>query len=402
MRVVLFSGLLWSVFLLSLGCYMAQADRLLRRFYPDYGNSWTRCASSVFLLAPTLFILRNLHLPLVFFGVIMLLFMAIWLRPLDRMAPSAYWFWVNLHTIFFGVGYLIVYAALSFFLQLTPYAAWQLRWPGLFSLAVTLFLLALVSLIAKRQQTFTYLSFLMQDDQRLKQLLYFSYFALAYLFFDALGCAIDLPYQFVNGFLAGSCLLLLAEFLLFVDHACRIAKHAHFEQEYYQLAQQRQQNIQTELHLQKLIETDALTGVYTRRYAMDFLKSLARDKDRFSLAYIDLNGLKKVNDRAGHFAGDQYLVAAAEILDRCLRSDDVLARLGGDEFVVISPGREADSLDEVLSKANAQLQASQGTEASFSWGISQTNADQTDWQALLELADQRMYARKKAQKGDRS
>lgn len=98
----------------------------------------------------------------------------------------------------------------------------------------------------------------------------------------------------------------------------------------------------------------------------------------------------------------QYLVAAAEILDRCLRSDDVLARLGGDEFVVISPGREADSLDEVLSKANAQLQASQGTQASFSWGISQTNADQTDWQALLELADQRMYARKKAQKGDRS
>jgi diguanylate cyclase (GGDEF)-like protein len=88
--------------------------------------------------------------------------------------------------------------------------------------------------------------------------------------------------------------------------------------------------------------TDELTGLYNRRgfvkRAEQELKAL-RDTGRPGLClFLDLDGLKELNDTVGHEAGDQLLVEAAQLLRRLFREHDVLARIGGDEFAVFVPG----------------------------------------------------------------
>ena len=85
--------------------------------------------------------------------------------------------------------------------------------------------------------------------------------------------------------------------------------------------------------------TDALTGLYNRRrfflLAEQYLKTVSRIKKRFSLLYIDIDGLKGINDQYGHNEGDQTLISLATILKKTFRRSAIIARIGGDEFVVL-------------------------------------------------------------------
>src|SRR5205823_7615681 len=82
---------------------------------------------------------------------------------------------------------------------------------------------------------------------------------------------------------------------------------------------------------------DPLTGLFNRRALVHNLESelgrASRTQSRFSLMFLDLDGLKAVNDRYGHAAGDAVLVRMAEALETALRRGDSAYRLGGDEFV---------------------------------------------------------------------
>jgi diguanylate cyclase len=89
-----------------------------------------------------------------------------------------------------------------------------------------------------------------------------------------------------------------------------------------------------------LAETDALTGLVNRR---GWERCIGLEEERFrrfgdpgAVIMIDLDGLKEVNDRDGHAAGDAYIRAAAEVLTGCVRGHDLVARLGGDEFGVLA------------------------------------------------------------------
>jgi len=85
--------------------------------------------------------------------------------------------------------------------------------------------------------------------------------------------------------------------------------------------------------------TDALTGLYNRRrfflLAEQYLKTVSRIKKRFSLLYIDIDGLKGINDQYGHNEGDQTLISLATILKKTFRRSAIIARIGRDEFVVL-------------------------------------------------------------------
>jgi len=98
--------------------------------------------------------------------------------------------------------------------------------------------------------------------------------------------------------------------------------------------------------------TDELTGLYNRRGFFTRAEqelALLRESDRPGLClFLDLDGLKHVNDTAGHDAGDLLLIDAAEMLRSVFRGDDVLARIGGDEFAVFVSGY-ADE-ERVLSR----------------------------------------------------
>ncbi len=98
----------------------------------------------------------------------------------------------------------------------------------------------------------------------------------------------------------------------------------------------------------KQLNTDSLTGVLSRRYIDENFEKLILDADNSktdaSLAVLDIDHFKKINDTYGHIAGDRILCEMAELLTKQLvfSNNDYLARYGGDEFLVLSIGIDFD------------------------------------------------------------
>jgi diguanylate cyclase (GGDEF)-like protein len=93
------------------------------------------------------------------------------------------------------------------------------------------------------------------------------------------------------------------------------------------------------LRLEQLVTRDPLTGVLNRRgfeeRYEEMLAGAVRHGRSFTLAMLDIDHFKKINDTHGHKAGDLVLQQIAQIIDRSLRADDIFARVGGEEFVII-------------------------------------------------------------------
>lgn len=152
---------------------------------------------------------------------------------------------------------------------------------------------------------------------------------------------------------------------------------------------------------------DELTGIANRRLVMKRLQELAEEqagKAQYALLNIDLNHFKQVNDSYGHAAGDALLKFVAQQLKTQLRSSDLVARMGGDEFMLLL--YRLENLQQAQAQA-AKLQAHfaahrlnwQGAEfnASLSIGVAHSNEVDGDVEALMMLADKRMYQQKSAQ-----
>ena len=111
----------------------------------------------------------------------------------------------------------------------------------------------------------------------------------------------------------------------------------------------------------ELARTDALTGMHNRRAFSDRLEQIAalgrRYKRPLTLAYIDLDNFKCINDRLGHARGDELLCTVAHTIRTGLRESDFAARIGGDEFVICLPETDQDAARVVLERLHASLQA---------------------------------------------
>lgn len=140
---------------------------------------------------------------------------------------------------------------------------------------------------------------------------------------------------------------------------------------------------------------DALTGIPNRR---GFDETLARELARaarsgrtLSVAILDLDHFKALNDSAGHQAGDELLRAASIAWQQAIRSHDVLARVGGDEFVALFPDCDAATAETII----ARLRDGSPRGAQFSCGIATAQPDETP-PALLVRADGALYEAKRA------
>jgi diguanylate cyclase (GGDEF)-like protein len=151
-----------------------------------------------------------------------------------------------------------------------------------------------------------------------------------------------------------------------------------------------------------LSRSDPTTGLANSRSFVEFLEAeiarLRRYPCPFSIAYLDVDNFKRVNDQHGHTAGDQLLFRIAGALKEGVRATDHVARLGGDEFAILLPETvqpEARSLLERLQKSVELLTQGQGWPITVSIGLVTFNQAPKSAEEVIMAADDLMYAVKR-------
>ncbi|MGQ3676523.1 diguanylate cyclase domain-containing protein [Xanthobacter sp. TB0139] len=163
---------------------------------------------------------------------------------------------------------------------------------------------------------------------------------------------------------------------------------------------------QANSEIQKHATTDDLTGLLNRRGFEARARASMRRGTPFLLAFLDVDGLKKVNDQQGHAQGDALLKDVAEAIRTSFRESDIIARMGGDEFCVLMtrPSIDAATLKARMEAHVAQMNASldRPYRISISMGAVEATA-QADGllDTSLEEADRRMYQEKARRKAAR-
>lgn len=157
------------------------------------------------------------------------------------------------------------------------------------------------------------------------------------------------------------------------------------------------------IQFQDMAFQDSDTRLYNRRYCMRILNEWLADKVRFTICYLDLDNLKRINDGFGHMEGDYYISMLAFALKKVFRASDIICRIGGDEFVVLILNATEEIVIARIKKAEIHfLEAGQKYrqyEIGFSYGIKVVDEHNVlGADALLEEADHFMYERKKKKK----
>nr|WP_255604145.1 GGDEF domain-containing protein [Oscillochloris sp. ZM17-4] len=152
---------------------------------------------------------------------------------------------------------------------------------------------------------------------------------------------------------------------------------------------------------------DPLTGAYNRRAFHDLLDhELARMRRialPLTMAYIDLDNFKAINDLLGHSVGDQLLIEMTTMMCENLRTIDHVSRLGGDEFVILMPATDVRSAEVALDRLKGMIQ---GAMRARHWPVTLSIGAVTFYDApasldqAISLADHTMYAVKKRGKDE--
>jgi diguanylate cyclase (GGDEF)-like protein len=157
--------------------------------------------------------------------------------------------------------------------------------------------------------------------------------------------------------------------------------------------------------LDQLAHQDSLINLPNRRGFMRELERLIARVDRYgihgAMLFVDVDGLKIINDSFGHRAGDEALVQISQLLAKGVRHSDVVARIGGDEFGILLEASDEAAAHETAARLIEQISACEvlhdGEELPLSVAIGVGMIDALDTpEAVMERADEAMYRRKAA------
>lgn len=163
--------------------------------------------------------------------------------------------------------------------------------------------------------------------------------------------------------------------------------------------------------LDKLYVIDNLSKIYNRngfsRFASEIYKQASINKDDIVVIFIDLDGLKYINDKFGHNEGDNAILTVAEAIKYCCINGEVFARFGGDEFVIFSSKYSEDDAKALCSKIEKYLnnyneKSDKPYKVRASMGYHITVADNNiPINNIISIADAKMYELKKLHKKHR-
>lgn len=157
----------------------------------------------------------------------------------------------------------------------------------------------------------------------------------------------------------------------------------------------------------ELVRHDMLTGVLNRKGLDEAMEKeiarLRRQGGTLSLALLDVDNFKKLNDTLGHSAGDAALVHLTSVVEKAIRPDDTLARYGGEEFVVLLPNTSVEDATSVMTRVQRELtrkfflNENDKILITFSCGVAEIANEEEPYDAL-KRADAAMYLAKRAGK----
>ena len=155
----------------------------------------------------------------------------------------------------------------------------------------------------------------------------------------------------------------------------------------------------------ELARTDYVTGAISIRYFYELaqieIQRAKRNQRAFTMAYIDLDNFKAVNDRLGHSTGDRVLRAVSDGICQQVRPVDTLARLGGDEFALLLPETDGETAKAVINRIHSSIKNEMlrnGWMVTFSMGVVTFNEAPKTVDEMVKMADNVMYSVKAAGK----
>lgn len=161
-------------------------------------------------------------------------------------------------------------------------------------------------------------------------------------------------------------------------------------------------------HMNRMYVTDPLTGLYNRfglaRYAQSRYEQCAIEGKPYMLLFADMDGLKHINDKYGHGAGDEAILEFASAMKKACAAEEICGRFGGDEFVVCAHNYSKEDaasyverLQAILEETNERLQKPYKISASHGFEVGIPVAGES-LMHYIDIADKKMYMRKKKKK----
>lgn len=157
-------------------------------------------------------------------------------------------------------------------------------------------------------------------------------------------------------------------------------------------------------------EYDVMTGIFNRRAGFEKLNNLYKDAvkngGKISVCFIDINGLKDVNDTLGHEAGDQLILSIISGIKLCIRNSDFISRLGGDEFLIVFKDIDKDEAETIWQRIKNEYKKINDSEnrkyvISASHGIEEFSFNSNEYiDTIINTADEKMYDEKRIIKKD--
>lgn len=162
-----------------------------------------------------------------------------------------------------------------------------------------------------------------------------------------------------------------------------------------------------ERELEKLAYFDEMTGAMNRRSGLFVLQNeinhLSEMNDFLSVIFIDIDGLKIINDELGHEAGDNIIKETVRLIKSGIRKGDQIIRMGGDEFLIFLPSSRCNQAESIIQRIyDKTLLQKNNPKIDFSWGVEEIKCNKhLSIKKIIENADKKMYEMKKNKKNHR-